>query len=56
MPSHDSFLAGISPRERALIVHGGWEKMGILMQPASEPAGELAQMRGESDKCEWKCV
>ena len=22
-----------------------------LMQPASEPAGESAQMRGESDKC-----
>ena len=22
-----------------------------LMQPASEPAGELARMRGESDKC-----
>ena len=24
--------------------------MPILMQPASEPAGESAQMRGESDK------
>ena len=29
--------------------------MMMLMQPASEPAGELAQMRGESGKCGRKC-
>ena len=26
---HWDFLAGISPRECAVIMHGGWEKMGI---------------------------
>ena len=29
--------------------------MCSLMQPASEPAGELARMRGKSNKCEGKC-
>ena len=37
-------------REASVMSKKGWETSG-MMQPASEPAGESAWMRGEGDKC-----